>query len=359
VAKALPAASSPEAAGMNAARIALIPRRMKEFADRGTAAGIVTLVARHGQIVSLSAVGYRDLASKTPMREDTIFRIKSMTKPMTGVAVMMLVEEGRLALTDPVEKYLPEFHGRPITIFDIMTHTSGIQEPPAGARTLAEAVAASAKLPLAFEPGSQLRYSTAGINTAGRIVEVVSGIPYERFMAERIFAPLGMKDTTFFPSASQAARVASVYTERDGRLQKEPDDFPVFAEPGAGAFSTAADLAQFYQAILNGGTLSGRRILSPAAVRAMTAVQTGEFSIPFAPGLGYGIGWCVAKNPRALFRLGSVGAYGHGGALRTYGWVDPGLDMISEILMQRTNGGGDIADEIDAFLAMAAAAVER
>ena len=369
--------TNPEAAGMNAELLARIPRRMQEFVDTGKAAGIVTLVARHGHVASISAVGYRDLESKAPMRADTLFRIKSMTKPMTGVAVMMLVEEGRLALVDPVERYLPEFHGqrvkkpcasgsaeanclgnaRPITIFDVMTHTSGIQEAPGGSRTLAEAVAASAKLPLAFEPGSALRYSTAGINTAGRIVEAVSGMPYERFMAERIFTPLGMKDTTFFPSTAQAARVASVYTDHDGKLERAPGDFPIFAEPGAGAFSTATDMAMFYEAMLHGGTLNGKRLLSRAAVQTMTSVQTGEFSIPFAPGLGYGIGWCVAKDARAMFRLGSVGAFGHGGAFRTYGWVDPAKDMVSVILMQRTNGGGDIADEINAFLAMAAAAI--
>ncbi len=368
-----------DAAGMNAERLARIPKRMQEFVDAGKTAGVVTLVARHGHLAGISAVGYRDLESKAPMRADTMFRIKSMTKPMTGVAVMMLVEDGRLALVDPLEKYLSEFHGqkvkkacaagsaetnclgaaRAITIFDVMTHTSGIAEAPGGSRTLAEAVAASAKLPLEFEPGSALRYRTAGINTAGRIIEVVTGKPYEKFMVERIFAGLGMKDTTFFPTAAQAARMASVYTDQNGVLRKAAGDFPVFPEPGAGAFSTAADLALFYEAILNGGTWNGKRLLTPAAVQAMTSVQTGDFSIPFAPGLGYGIGWCVAKDARATFRLGSVGSFGHGGAYRTYGWVDPAKDMVSVILMQRTNGGGDIADEINAFLAMAAAAIER
>ena len=336
-----------EAAGMNAALLARIPQRMQEFVDAGKAAGYVTLVARHGHVAQVTAVGYRDLESKAPMRADAIFRIKSMTKPMTGVAVMMLVEEGRLALVDPVEKYLPEFHGqkvkkpcpagsaetnclgntRPITVFDVMTHTSGIQEAPAGSRTLAESVAASAKLPLEFEPGSALRYRTAGINAAGRIVEAIARMPYERFMAERVFTPLGMKDTTFFPTPAQAARIATVYTDQNGRLQRAAGDFPLFAEPGAGAFSTAADMALFYQATLSGGTLNGKRLPTPAAVQAMTSVQTGEFSIPFAPGLGYGIGWCVAKDAHAMFRLGSVGAYGHGGAFRTYGWVDPAKDM--------------------------------
>jgi CubicO group peptidase (beta-lactamase class C family) len=366
------------AAGMNAARIARIPKRMQEFVDAGKTAGIVTLVARHGHVALLSAVGYRDLETRTPMRTDTQFRIMSLSKPMTGTAVMILVDEGRLAIIDPVEKRLPEFRGqqlkrkcpegdclvkpsRPITILDVLSHTSGIQEPPKGLPTLAEAVAASAKLPLEFEPGSAWRYRTAGINIAGRMVEAVSGEPYEQFMAERIFGPLGMRDTTFFPSNTE--RVAAVYTAKDGGLTRVATALPkrseTFAEPGAGAFSTAEDLARFYQMVLDGGVLNGRRIVSAAAVQLMTAVHTGDLKAGFAPGHGYGLGWGVVKDPAGSFRYSSVGSFGHGGAYRTYGWVDPAKDMVTVILLQRTNEGGDVADEINAFLAMAAAAIER
>jgi CubicO group peptidase (beta-lactamase class C family) len=355
---------------------------MREFVDAGKAAEIVTLVARHGRVALLSAVGYQSLETRASMRTDTLFRIMSMTKPMTATAIMMLVEEGQLAVIDPVEKYLPEFRGqkvkvdcadgrsgclasppRPITIADVLSHTSGIQEPPAGAHTLAESVAASAHLPLEFDPGTRWRYRTAGINVAGRIVEVVSGEPYEKFMRERLFGPLGMRDTTFFPVAAEAARVASVYKDADGRLQLVPMELPdtsrMFAVPGAGTFSTAADLARFYQMVLNGGVLNSTRILSAAAVKLMTTVQTGSLEVGFAPGLGYGLGWGVVKDAKGMFRLSSIGSFGHGGAYRTYGWVDPAHDMFSVILMQRTNGGGDIADEINAFLAMAAAAIAR
>jgi len=202
---------NPQAAGMSPERLARIPRRLQEFVDAGKAAGYVTLVARHGHVALLSAVGFRDLESKTPMHTDTVFRIFSMTKPMTGTAAMLMVEDGRFAIIDPVEKYLPEFKGQllkdgarpkhPITILEVLNHTSGIQEPPKGLPTLAEGVAASARLPLEFEPGTTWRYRTAGINTAGRIIEVVSGMPYEKFMDSRIFEPLGMKNTGFTPPA--------------------------------------------------------------------------------------------------------------------------------------------------------------
>jgi CubicO group peptidase (beta-lactamase class C family) len=350
--------------GMNPERLARIPKRMQEFVDAGKTAGIVTLVARHGHVALLNAVGYRDLETRAPMRADTLFRIMSLTKPMTGAAVMLLVDEGRLAIIDPVEKYLPEFKGQskhPITVEQVLDHTSAIQEPPGRARTLSEAVAAYAKLPLDFEPGTTWRYRTAGINVAGRIVEAVSGQAYEQFLAERILTPLGMRDTTFFPT--DAARVASVYTYKEGKLVKVDKPLPnraeSFAEPGAGAFSTAADLARFYQMVLNGGTLDGRRILSPYAVQLMTSSHTGDLPAGFAPGHGYGLGWGVVRDAKGTFRYSSIGSYGHGGAYRTYGWVDPAKDMICIILLQRTNEGGDVADEINAFLAMSAAAIER
>jgi CubicO group peptidase (beta-lactamase class C family) len=372
----------PAAAGMSADRLSRIPARMQEFVNAGTAAGFVTLVARHGHVALLSAVGYQDLETKAPMKPDTLFRIMSMTKPMTAAAVMMMVEEGRLSLIDPVEKYLPEYRGQkvkkcadaasaeclgkpshPITIFDVLSHTSGIQEPPKGSHTLGEAVAASAKLPLEFDPGTTWRYRTAGINVAGRIVEVVSGMSYEDFMATRLFQPLGMRDTTFFPPVSNAGRIATVYTAQNGSLKLAPMTLPkpgeTFAEPGAGAFSTAEDMAHFYQMVLSGGTYNGKHFLSPASIQMMTTPQTGDLAVGFAPGLAYGLGWGVVKDPKGMFRLSSIGSFGHGGAYRTYGWVDPAKDMFSVIMMQRTNEGGDIADEINAFLAMAAAAIEH
>src|SRR5580692_11463577 len=225
----------PEAAGMNPARLARIPARMKEFVAAGNTAGVVTLVARHGHVAGLEAVGYQGLESKTPMRTDTVFRLASVTKPVTCAGIMILVDEGRLSLIDPAEKFLPEFKGlklnpcgtragyncelvtpsRPVNILDLMTHTSGL---PAGApasgtppSTLAERVAAVHRTTLVFEPGTAWNYSNIGIAALGRIIEVVTSQPYDRFLAERIFQPLAMKDTFFFVSPDKANRVASVY----------------------------------------------------------------------------------------------------------------------------------------------------
>ena len=370
-------------AGMDPARLARIPARMKAFVDAGKAAGIVTLVARHGHVASLNAVGFLSLESKAPMRTDSIFRIMSMTKPVSSVAVMILLEEGRIALSDPAEKYLPEFKGQqvrgncspgkanskclvkpshPVTLFDLLTHTSGVSAPQPSESTpttLAEEVASIARVPLDFDPGTQWRYRTEGIDILGRIVEVVSGIPFERFVAERILKPLGMVDSSFFPDPSKASRIATVYTEQNGVLNLAALHDTLYPSPGAGMLSTAVDMASFYQMMLNQGTLNGHRIISAASVEAMTTAQVGNMQVGFAPGMGIGLGWGVVREPKGMFRLCSVGSFGHGGAFRTYGWVDPPKDMVRVIMQQRTNGGGDTADEINAFLAMAAAAIER
>jgi CubicO group peptidase (beta-lactamase class C family) len=374
---------NPEAAGMNAARLARIPVRMKEFVSAGKTAGVVTLAARHGHVASLEAVGYQDLESKTPMRTDTIFRLASITKPVTCAGIMILVDEGRLSLIDPAERYLPEFKGlklnpcgtragyncelvtpsRPINILDLMTHTSGL---PGGAPgrgtppdTLAEHVAAVSRATLLFEPGTAWNYSNIGIAALGRIIEVVTGQPYDRFLAERIFQPLGMTDTFFFVPPDKANRVASVYTyEPDGlkRATMQPARYPA---PEGGLFSTAGDMARFHQMLLDKGSLNGQRILSASAVEAMTTSQTGSMKAGFAPGVGHGFGFEVVRETLGTFRYNSIGTFVKGGAYRTYGWVDPAKDLVGIIFMQRTNGGGDVADEINSFMAMTAAAIER
>jgi CubicO group peptidase (beta-lactamase class C family) len=371
------------AAGMDAERLARIPARMKEFVDAGRAAGVVTLVARHGHVAQLSAVGCQDREAGTPMRPDTIFQIMSVSKPISCVGFMILVDESRVSLIDPVEKYLPEFKGqmmtnsttgglvkppRPITILDLLTHTSGMAgSPPKGfnrrEHTLAEGVAAAAAQPLEFEPGARWHYCSMGIATLGRIIEVQTGEPFERYMEERVFAPLGMKDTSYFLPPDKESRLAAVYTDVNGKLERDKGDrFRRGAKspaPDAGLYSTAADVAKFLQMMANEGSLNGRRILSPAAVELMTTVQTGNLKTGFAPGLGYGLGWAVVKEPLGMFRYNSIGAYGHGGAYRTYGWVDPAKDMVGVILLQRTNGGGDVADELNSFMVLCGASIEK
>ena len=373
----------PEAAGMDPARLARIPVRMKEFVAAGKTAGVVTLVARHGHVASLEAVGYQDLETKTPMRTDTIFRLASVTKPVTCAGIMILVDEGRVSLIDPVEKFLPEFKGlklnpcgtragyncalvtpsRPVNILDLMTHTSGLpgSAPEGGTPpgTLAERVAAVRRTALLFEPGTAWNYSNIGIAALGRVIEVVTSQPYDRFLAERIFQPLAMKDTFFFVPPDKANRVASVYTYEADGLKLAPMAPAKFPAPEGGLLSTAGDMARFHQMLLNKGTLDGQRILSAAAVEAMTTSQTGSIKAGFAPGVGHGFGFEVVRETLGTFRYNSIGSFVKGGAYRTYGWVDPAKDLVGIIFMQRTNGGGDVADEINSFMAMSAAAIDR
>ncbi|MES1257541.1 MAG: serine hydrolase domain-containing protein, partial [Acidobacteriota bacterium] len=228
---------------------------------------------------------------------------------------------------------------------------------------LAEEVSAGGKLTLLFEPGSAWNYSNIGYATLGRIIEVASKKPFDRFMAERIFEPLGMKDTMFFPPDDRKPRIAAVYTEENGALKRatqvEAVNSARIPAPQGGLFSTAADLLRFNQMILDKGKLDGHRVLSAAAAAMMGTSMTGDMKAGFAPGVGHGLGYEVVREARGTFRYNSVGTLVKGGAYRTYEFIDPAKDLIGIILLQRTNGGGDVADEINVFAAMAAAAVEK
>ncbi|MEP7336672.1 MAG: serine hydrolase domain-containing protein [Acidobacteriota bacterium] len=385
-----PSASLAGPAGIEAERLARIPERMKWFVERGLAAGIVTLLAHRGKVIQLSAIGVQDLESNAPMKEDTIFQIASMTKPVTAVGVMILAEDGLLAITDPVEKFLPAFANlqirekkegedleevrkpkRKITIRDLMTHTSGMSGGyPDGFkelfdkrdRTLAEAVDAFPTRFLDFEPGARWSYSNMGIAVLGRIIEVMSGKSYESFIEERIFKPLAMNDSHFFVPESKRSRIATIYKLEGDRLGKADVDLyragAKYPAPEAGLYSTAPDLFRFYQMMLNAGALDGKRILSKASVELMTQVHTGDLKTGFSPGIGFGLGWAVVRNVEGMFRLNSIGTYGHGGLWKTYGFVDPRKELVGVILMQRLSGDGDMADEFSAFMTMAAAAVQ-
>jgi CubicO group peptidase (beta-lactamase class C family) len=385
--------TNPAAAGMDPARLDALKARMREFAQQGRVSGIVTLLQRNGALALLDATGFQDLESKTPMRPDSIFQIMSMTKPVTGVAVMMMVEEGRLRLNDPVELHLPEFRGqmmiqsktadtrvlvkppRPITIREVMTHTSGLPGgPPPGIaellremnRPLGEAVAIYAQQPLEFAPGARWQYSNTGIATLGRLVEVASGLKFEDFLDQRIFAPLGMKDSHIFLPAAKRPRLAPLYTERDGRLVKggvqalggdplKHREGAIYSGPEYALHSTAADLARFYQMMLNRGTLDGKRILSPASVAIMTADHTP--AIPnsgWLPAAGFGLTWEVTRDPLGTLTGLTKGAFHHGGAFGTFGWVDPNRNLVGVFLIQHS---GSRADVRDAYLAMAASAI--
>ena len=383
---ASPVITDPAKTGLDPARLQQIPVRMKAFIDQGKAAGIVTLVARHGQIAALDAAGYTDLDTKVPIKTDAIFQIHSMTKPVVAIAAMLLVEEGRLAITDPVEKHLPEFRGmwvmdkmdkkdgslhkpsRPVNIRDLMTHTSGMMlNPPAGIKelhgalhkTLAEVALVYSQQPLEFDPGAKWQYSNAGFAVLARVVEVTSGMPFETFLHARIFQPLGMIDTYIYPPKEKFHRMPVAYILKDGKPIKYTADplgegamkFRVGAKyplPEGGLYSTASDLFILYQTMLNRGAYNGARLLSPASVETMTQVHTGILPASGA-GMGHGLGWAVVRDAQAAWPLVSAGTFGHGGRYGTYCFIDPKKDMIGIFMIHREGG----SEERTAFTEMA------
>jgi len=347
---------------------------MKPFIASNEIAGAVTYVADKDRVLHLGAAGQADIAAGKPMRQDSIFWIASMTKPVTAAALMMLQDEGKLSIDDPVAKYIPEFadlktpSGKPanLTIMHLMTHTSGLAEvsPDVGrtATKLADLIPSFLAKPVAFEPGSQWRYCQSSINTGGRIVEVVSGMSYPEFLSKRLFEPLGMKDTTFYLTEAQLPRLAASY-KRDGeKLQatplgflngKSPTDTQRYPLANGGLFSTAADYGTFLRMVLNKGTLDGKTYLSPKAVEQMTTVQSGEVETGFTPGNGWGIGWCVVREPQGVSGALSAGSHGHGGAYGTQAWIDPRTGLVHVLMIQRTNfgnpGGSDGSPVRQAF----------
>ncbi len=338
---------------------------LQPFLDDHTVAGAVTLVAQHGKILSIDAMGLADLETKEPMKEDTLFWIASMTKPITAVAILILQDEGKLSVEDPVEKYLPEFKNqwlleartnesmtlkrsaRVVKIRDLLTHTSGLGDFGNGRpdATLAELVIGYSQQPLQFVPGSKWSYSNAGINTLGRIVEVVARQPYAAFLESRIFQPLGMKDTTFWLSSSQQARLAKSYRQESGRLlptdifflKGDLTDRTRTALPAGGLFSTARDYYRFCEMMLHGGRSDDRQILSPAAVQAMTQTQTGDILTGFTDGMSFGFGFAVVKQPADITGRLSRGTFGHGGAYGTQAWTDPNRELVLILMVQRAN----------------------
>ncbi|MGD0387468.1 MAG: serine hydrolase domain-containing protein [Tepidisphaeraceae bacterium] len=336
-----------------------IDRAMQAWVDRGEISGAVTLVADRQGILHLSAVGQRDLKRRLPMRTDTIFWIASMTKLMTATAVMMLQDEGKLSIDDPVSKYIPEFaglkapSGKPanLTLRHLLTHTSGLAEAPRDvllkARTLGELVPFYLDRPTSFEPGKKWDYCQSGINTLGRIIEIVSGESYADFLQSRLFDPMGMKDATFYPSEEQIQRLAQSYVLKKGRLERIQIDRPVgirhhFPAANGGLFCTAGEFCRFCQMLLNGGMLDGRGYLSAKSIDEMTSVQTDGLKTGFVPGSGWGLGFGIVREPRGITAMLSPGTFGHGGAYGTEAWIDPVKGRIYILLIQR--GDLDNAD---------------
>jgi CubicO group peptidase (beta-lactamase class C family) len=352
-----------------------IAGQLQPFVESRVLAGAVTLVASRDKVLDLTTVGFADVAAKKPMTPDALFWIASMNKPITGAALMMLVDEGKVNVDDPVEKYLPEFKGQmviaeqddahvllkkpahPIRVRDVLSHTSGlsfkspIEVPTLDLFPLATRVRSYASQPLLHEPESKYLYSNEGINTAGRIIEVVSGMKYEDFLDRRLLQPLGMKDTTFWPSEAQTARIAKSYKGNKDKsdLEETPVGqltYPLHDRqtrqpmPAGGLFSTAADVARFGQMLLRGGELDGKRILSEVAVKTMTSKQT-----PAALKDGYGFGFAV-----------NGATFGHGGAYSTNLSVDSQLGLVLVFMVQNAGWRNDDGKKINPAFTKAAVA---
>jgi CubicO group peptidase (beta-lactamase class C family) len=374
--------SKPEEAGMSADRLRRIAPMIQRHIDDKDFAGAVTLVARKGKVVHFEAHGLADVESQKPMRTDTLFVLASMTKPLTAVSILMLLEEGKLVLNDPVSKFVPEFKNpsvavwnrpndpagaglrlvpaaREITIHDLLTHTSGLADGfngpageyvrraslPAGG-TLDERVKRLAKLPLNFQPGTQWEYSpSTGFDTLGRVVEILSGTSLDSFFKSRIFDPLGMKDTFFTVPENRVSEQAVNYTRGEKGLVR-PQPLRVAREyfSGAGGLTgTAADYLRFCQMLLNGGQLDGARLLSRKTVELMTSDAIGALDLgnyagdQVLKGYGFGLGVRVRRNTGENGWMGSVGDFGWAGALGTYFWIDPKEQLIGLVMISTRN----------------------
>lgn len=368
-------------------RLSGVGAAMQDMVQKGEISGAVTAVASRDRLLHLEATGLADLAANRPMTTDTLFWIASMTKPVTGVAVLMLQDEGKLKTSDPVARYLPSFaelktpSGKPanLTITQILTHTSGLGEADAAgareARTLADLEKLWLAAPMQYEPGSQWKYTQSGINAAARIVEVVSGKPFDVFVQERIFDPLGMKDTTFYPTDPQRSRLVTAYTKnRDtGVLEVTPPrpDYGARNRPplgNGGLYSTASDYARFARMLLRGGELDGRRYLSAEAMTLLTQPLTGDLPTGFfqteawgqrGANYGWGLSTSILKTPHdGAASMLSPGTYGHGGAWGTQAWIDPVKGVAYILMIQRAGLPNSDGSEVRiAFQRAAAAAI--
>lgn len=331
--------------------------------EKRTAGGVL-VVAGEDSILHADAQGMADISAEREMRPDDLFWIASMTKPVTGVAAMMLVEQGKLDLDAPVRQYLPEFaelrdaEGEKVsvTVRQCMNHTSGLSDLPAETRskisTLQQLVEETVELPVLFPAGTQWKYCQTGINTVGRIIEVQSGLLLPEFFETRIFDPLKMTDTTFYPTEvlvnerkAKAYRVPDMEEVNIAYLTgKTPWDRSRYPMANGGLFSTAGDMTRFLQMVLRGGELDGVRLLEAESVAAMLEVSTGDLKVGFTPGNGWALGWCIIREPQGVTAALASGSYGHGGAHGTQMWVDPAAGRIDLMMVQRTGvKNGDAA----------------
>jgi CubicO group peptidase (beta-lactamase class C family) len=378
--------AKPESVGFSSERLKRLDAGMKAIVDNKQLAGVATLVTRHGQVVQQMTYGQADLASNTPLQKDTIVRLYSMTKPITGVAMMMLYEEGRWKPSDPISRYIPEFKdlkvfksldadgkpvaelpGHPPTMGELMSHTAGftyglfgstpvdkmyMQANPLAAGSLKEFIDKIAPLPLAYEPGQGWVYSVS-VDIQGYLVEKLSGQPFADFLRERIFEPLGMNDTAFFVPQNKLSRLATVYQLTAQGLAPMPRDPDVSTPPGfpsggGGLYSTGGDYLRFAQMLANRGELNGVRILAPSSVALMTSnhvpeavIASGKFGIGLyrqQPGFGFGFDVAIYEEPTRLGASVGKGTYLWDGIAGTWFWVDPTNDIVFVGIIQRWLG---------------------
>jgi CubicO group peptidase (beta-lactamase class C family) len=346
--------------GFDSDRLARIPVQMQAAVDRKDVAGVVTLIQRKGKRVLFDAKGFAEISSRKPMATDTVFQVMSMTKPITAVAVMICAERGLLNLDDRVDMYLPQMADldvyqpdgskkkatKRMTIRHLLTHTSGLSGSDPGGLdddtkvklTLAEYSTYYGKDALNSEPGDRIAYSGPGISAAGRIVEIVTKKSFAEFLESEIFAPLQMKDTTFFARKDSFARIAHMYVSENGKLNAlQPNPYregAKFANPAGGLYSTASDMATLIQCILDGGASGSFRLLSPKSVAAMTTLQTGALLSDGNDAQGYGYGFSVVRGANGTATLRSIGSFGHTGAFGTEFWADPSTGIVAVFMSQ-------------------------
>ena len=379
---------------MSSERLQRVNDVIKASIGAGQITGAVTMVSRKGHIAHFEAQGLMDVEAKTPMRKDAIFRMASMSKPVTGVAILILMEEGKLRLTDPVSRFIPEFKNpkvailkttsgargaapatpgqpppapeiytvpaeRELTIRDLMTHTNGLETGGPGSRegarisprntssNLAAYVPTLGAVPLDFQPGSKWQYSAlSGIETLGRIVEITSGMTFDQFLQKRMFEPLGMKDTAFFPTDDRMPRVVTLYERRPPAPLTRTDTPAWLATKtlfsgGGGLWSTAEDYMQFGQMLVNGGQLNGKRLLSPRTVDLMGSNHVGDLYTGIGQqlkGMGFGLTVEVVMDGVSANRRESNGSFGWDGAFGTHFWVDRKEQLVGLLMVQESNG---------------------
>lgn len=368
----------PESVGMSSQRLARLTSGMKELADSKQLSGVVTMVAKDGKVVHFEAAGQRDVASGAPMKKDSIFRIYSMTKPITGVAMMILFEEGKWQLNDPVSKHIPEFANlkvakvnpetgavtqvpaeHPMTMRELMSHSGGLTYGVFGATAVDKMYAEAnvldaaqpmqamidklAKIPLLFQPGEQWHYSVS-VDVQGYLVEKLSGQPFPEFLRSRIFDRLKMTDTAFYVPADKMERFAAFYTyDKERKLvpmaSADYSTPPALPSGGGGLTSTITDYMRFCQMLLNGGELDGERILSPLSVQLMRTNVLPQAAREMSAGTGFGLDFAVVEDPMAAGGYGGEGTYYWGGYAGTWFWIDPVYKLIFVGMIQHRGEG--------------------